>query len=96
MRIERSSVKGPSRTYRVDRPAAPQAGGPVSVAAGADKVDVSDKVRQAGAIHTRLLEAPEVRAELVERLRSQIESGNYKPDVRQVAERLLKAKVLDE
>lgn len=45
-------------------------------------------------LRSRIKAAPEIRVELVERLKAAIESGAYTPGARQVAERILQSKVL--
>lgn len=99
MKINRDNVKGVAGTYGVGagRSAGKQASGQVSSGAGsADKVTVSDKARQTAVLKAKLQAAPDVRMELVERLKKQIQSGEYNVSPDKVAERILRSKVLDE
>ncbi|MDF2628936.1 MAG: Anti-sigma-28 factor, FlgM [Symbiobacteriaceae bacterium] len=61
-----------------------------------DGVVLSKEAQQALALKDKVSQAPEVRQQRIEELRRQIESGTYKPDARQVADKLLKTRVLDE
>lgn len=99
MKIDRTNIKGPAGAYRTiaSRPVFSQQGTAGSKgAATADKVDVSNKAKQASALKAKLQSAPEVRIELVQRLKAQIDAGKYSVDPHKVAEKLLKSKILDE
>lgn len=61
----------------------------------ADKVEFSIRVQEAIRLREQLGAAPEVRADKVEALRQAIENGTYKPDVRAVADKLLRQKVVE-
>jgi len=55
----------------------------------ADRIELSPAARELAAIREAALRAPEVRAALVEGLRQRIASGEYEPDVRAVARKIL-------
>ena len=56
-----------------------------------DKVSVSDEARTLSRLRGELGEVGAVRTEKVEELRAQIERGEYRPDLKQVARKLLEA-----
>ena len=99
MKVDRNSprgVTGPDRST-AER-AAGQAGNP-QVSGGKppeDGVQLSEKARLAHVVRKRLREAPQVRMDLVLRLKEQIESGRYDVAPHKVAERILRSGVLDE
>lgn len=57
---------------------------------------VSEKASRASQVKTHLSSLPEVRAELIARLKEEIDKGSYKVESRKLAEKMLKARVLDE
>lgn len=61
-----------------------------------DGVVLSKEAQQALALKDKVAQAPEVRQERIEELRRQIEAGTYRPDAKQVADKMLKTRVLDE
>lgn len=62
----------------------------------ADKVTVSSEAREAMALRAKLDAAPDVRTEKVEAIRQRLNAGTYRPSAHDVAERLLRAKILDD
>lgn len=98
MKIDRPNAGNIAGAYRAGsaRPATATTATGAAKSAAPDQVNVSDKARQAAALKSKLKEAPEVRMDLVERIKAQIEAGKYNVDPMQVAEKLLKSKVLDE
>ena len=60
-----------------------------SATPGTDSVELSPEVKELGTLREALLDTPEVRQELVDRLRSEIASGRYRVDGSRVAEGLL-------
>lgn len=97
MKVERPTVKGPMEAYhsaRSDRPAPKSVDGgqgPVQV----DRVDLSSQAQEVGALRVKLREVPESRADLVARLKAQLEAGVYRIKTEELADRLLRTKVLD-
>lgn len=61
-----------------------------------DGVELSREAKQVLALKDKVAQAPEVRQQRIEELRRQIESGTYRPDARQIADKMLKARVFDE
>ncbi|HYF93337.1 MAG TPA: flagellar biosynthesis anti-sigma factor FlgM [Symbiobacteriaceae bacterium] len=61
-----------------------------------DGVVLSAEAQQVLALKDKVAQAPEVRQQRIEELRRQIEAGTYRPDARQIAEKMLKARVFDE
>ncbi|HKX33338.1 MAG TPA: flagellar biosynthesis anti-sigma factor FlgM [Blastocatellia bacterium] len=59
-------------------------------AQNSDSVDVSDRAAAIGELTAKADQLPEVRQEKVERLRTQVETGNYRPPASDIAEALLK------
>lgn len=97
MKIERDSVRAPNRLYRPGEIAHRPATAPASPAAApVDQVSVSGQAKQATAVREQLGAQPQVRAELIERLKAQIETGAYNVHSRLLADKLLKAKVFAE
>lgn len=98
VKIDRNSTKGVSGAYRgAARPVAPVPAGPVSTGPSqVDQVIVSEKASRAAQVKTHLSSLPEVRAELIARLKEEIDKGSYKVESRKLAEKMLKARVLDE
>lgn len=70
-------ASGPDRIDRI-RPAKTPPVSPTGPAAGADRVEISDEARLLSEIQAQ----PSVRAEKVEQLRREIESGKYENDER--------------
>ncbi len=97
MKIQRPTAIGVGDAYQVGtaRPAVqPNTADAAPVARG-DSVSVSHRAQEAGRLRAKLTEAPEIRAELVQRIKAQVEAGTYTVSSTLVAERLLKSKVLD-
>lgn len=64
---------------------------PLRAGAGeSDSVELSSRARELQALRRKLAELPEVRAELVERLKAEIEAGTFEADARKIAEGLLR------
>lgn len=61
-----------------------------------DGVVLSREAQQVLALKEKVAQAPEVRQQRVEELRKQVEAGTYRPDARQIADKMLKARVFDE
>ncbi len=61
-----------------------------------DEIVLSAEAQQRLALKDKVTQAPEVRQERIEELRKQIASGTYRPHAREVADRMLKARVFDE
>lgn len=99
MKIDRNSTKGVVGAQRgaAVRPGTPQPAGPVSAGPNqVDQVTVSEKASRATRVKTQLAALPEVRAELIAQLKQEIDSGAYRVESRKLADKLLKARVLDE
>lgn len=63
--------------------------------AKSDGVELSKEAQQVLALREKLSQVPEVRQERVEELRKQIAAGTYRPDAKEVANRMLKSGVFD-
>ncbi|HWI52426.1 MAG TPA: flagellar biosynthesis anti-sigma factor FlgM [Symbiobacteriaceae bacterium] len=61
-----------------------------------DGVVLSREAQQVLALKDKVAQAPEVRQQRIEELRRQIEAGTYRPDARQIADKMLKTRVFDE
>lgn len=57
---------------------------------GRDEVTMSPQAQEVLALKAKLAELPEVREDVVQRIKQQIESGSYRVPARAVAEALLK------
>lgn len=97
MKIERPGVKGSAETYRSNatqsKNSAPVSGVPVP--SKTDQVSLSPQAQQVNALQAKLRQEPAVRMELVERIKAQIAAGTYQIEARQVADKMLKARVIE-
>lgn len=57
-----------------------------------DEAELSDLARVMSKIHPYLEESPELRTELIQELKTQIEAGSYRIPVDEIVERLLSGK----
>lgn len=98
MKIDRPGVKNVTETYRaggVRTGINQQTNKNMQAAAPADVLAVSGKAQQVHSLRSKLRDVPEVRMDLVNRIKQQIERGDYSVKPEDVAEKMLKAKVLD-
>jgi negative regulator of flagellin synthesis FlgM len=97
MKVDRPNVAGVTGAYRAQgaRPVAPKDAAQAGKAPQADAVSVSKKAQEATALRAKVRQAPEVRMDLVNKLKAQVEAGTYNVSPEKVAEKLLKSKVLD-
>ena len=63
-------------------------GGVSATKSGASRVEVSDSARQMSELSRLVREAPDVRTDLVNDIKQRLESGTYKIDLDQLAEKL--------
>lgn len=97
MKIERAAIKGTLGTYQTSGPNRQNTKAKASShTSNVDKVDVSERAVQVASLKAKLVTAPDVRMELVERIKAQVDAGNYNVDPYKVAEKMLRSKVLDE
>lgn len=61
-----------------------------------DGVELSREAQEIRSLKDKVNQAPDVRQGRIAELRRQIEAGTYRPDGREVAGRMLKARVFDE
>lgn len=61
-----------------------------------DEVRLSREAQEVMSLKDKVTQAPDIRRERVEELRRQLEAGNYRPDAREVASRMLRARVFDD
>lgn len=96
MKIERASIKTLG-TYQTGSPQRlnSKAKAANQHTSNVDKVDVSERAVQVASLKAKLGTAPEVRTELVERIKAQVDAGQYSVDSHKVAETILRAKVLE-
>ncbi|RMG47391.1 MAG: flagellar biosynthesis anti-sigma factor FlgM [Acidobacteria bacterium] len=57
---------------------------------GADSVQLSERARELQRLRAALMETPDIRQELVDRLRDEIASGRYRIDGTRIADELLR------
>jgi len=62
----------------------------------ADQVDISEKARTLQKLNHLAAAGGEVRVARVAQLKAEIEAGTYAPDTEQVAEKLLRATLIDD
>ncbi|HYF93939.1 MAG TPA: flagellar biosynthesis anti-sigma factor FlgM [Symbiobacteriaceae bacterium] len=95
MKVDRNQMQGVTGAYRSQgaRPVAPQ--NQSQPAAKSDEVSVSKKATEATALRAKIKEAPEVRMDLVKKIKAQVDAGTYNVAPEKVAEKLLKSKVLE-
>jgi len=60
-----------------------------------DKVNISSTVKLMQDIHKAVTEAPDIRTDKVNEVRSKIDKNNYKPDLNVVADKLLSPNMND-
>lgn len=89
-----ASVRRTSSAARVRKVVTefPAKGGRVESAqptSGRDRVEATDEARQLARAREKVDAAPAIRAEKVRRLKEQIARGEYKPDPREVARKIL-------
>lgn len=91
-----NNVSGAMGVYQ--QSGARKAGGVQDVARASkgDGVVLSREAQQVLALKDKVAQAPEVRQQRIEELRHQIEAGTYRPDARQVADKMVKTRVFDE
>lgn len=90
-----NNVSGPMGAYQKSgvRRTTPQQ--EVVRPAKSDGVELSKEAQQVLALREKVAQVPEVRQERIEELRKQIAAGTYRPDGRDIADRMLKSGVLD-
>lgn len=95
MKVDRPNMQGVTGAYRSQgaRPVANQ--NPAQPATKADEVNVSKKAQEATALRAKVKQAPEVRMDLVMKIKAQVDAGTYNVSPEKVAEKLLKSKVLE-
>ncbi|MFZ5814016.1 MAG: flagellar biosynthesis anti-sigma factor FlgM [Bacillota bacterium] len=99
MKIDRQRIKGVTGTPRVESPRPPA---PAERPAGSSQVPATDHVvlssrtLQVSELQPALGALPAVRAELIEQLKERIARGEYSVGSQALAERLLRARVIDE
>lgn len=92
-----SNVFGAAQAYRVNsRPKASQAPDAGGRTGATDEVVLSKEAQDVLALKEKMLKLPEVRQQRVEQLRELIARGGYRPDAKDVAEKLLKSGVMDD
>lgn len=95
MKVERAGSKGVAGSYKVGSSLTRESV-PAPVAANpADKLTLSREAQQVARLRSQLRAAPEVRMDVVERIKAQVEAGTYSAEPRAVAEKMLKSGVLD-
>lgn len=70
-------------------------GAPAGGAKPGDSVDISPKARELNRAKSLLESVPDIRVEKTEKLKSDIEQGNYEVDAGKVAERIIERAVRD-
>lgn len=99
MKIDRPAIKGVTEAYRVQTPGpGPRPGAAETRRSGSasDGLSLSRKAQEAADLRDTLRKAPEVRVDLVERIKARVEAGTYQVDPRAVAARMLQSRVFDE
>jgi flagellar biosynthesis anti-sigma factor FlgM len=97
MKIERTGPAPVTPAQRPDAGTTAAAAHPESAPpAPTDTVTVSGKAREAARLRSRLQQAPDVRLDLVERIKAQVDAGTYHVSPAAVAAKLLRSGVLDE
>lgn len=65
------------------------AAGPTEAVQHTDKLALSQQATEVQAAHEALAAVPETRAELVNRLKAEVQTGTYQVDAERIAERLV-------
>lgn len=99
MNIQRPGAKTDTQIQRIQagRPGETRAADKAAQPAGeADQVSLSRTAQEALALKARMDSLPEARSEKLARLKAEIEAGTYRVDAGKVADKMLKARVLDQ
>ena len=84
LRLARRGETG--RPTEANQPAPPSG---AKSASGADTINVSDQAATVGRLAAKVAELPDVREERVAALRARVESGNYQPSAREIADAII-------
>ncbi|HWI63611.1 MAG TPA: flagellar biosynthesis anti-sigma factor FlgM [Symbiobacteriaceae bacterium] len=95
MKVDRSNMQGVTGAYRAQGARPVQTPNTAAPVAKSDAVNVSRKAQEATVLRAKVKQAPEVRMDLVNKIKAQVEAGTYSVAPEKVAEKLLKSKVLD-
>jgi negative regulator of flagellin synthesis FlgM len=91
-----NNVPGPIGAYRQTGTRRVTPGQEAARPSRSDAVTLSPEAQQALALKEKIAQAPEVRQQRIEELKKQIQAGTYNPDAREVAARMIKARVFDD
>lgn len=61
----------------------------------ASTLEISERAREIRVFQARLAELPDIREELVERVRRELDEGTYRPDAIRIARGIIKEALLD-
>lgn len=95
MKIDRLGTKGLTGPYKAVPADASNSAPAAAAAPRPDQATFSKEAREAGRLRSKLRATPEVRMDLVERIKAEVEAGTYNVAPQAVAEKLLKSGVLD-
>lgn len=87
--VRRTSSAERVRKVVTELPDKGERAGRASSSRPVDRVDATGEARELARARERVEAAPEIRAEKVRRLKEQIARGEYKPDPREVARKIL-------
>ncbi|GAB4333243.1 MAG: hypothetical protein Kow0010_19490 [Dehalococcoidia bacterium] len=87
--VRRTSSVARVRKAVTEFPAKAERTGSARPARPGDRVEATEEARALARARERVQAAPEIRAEKVRRLKEQIARGEYKPDPREVARKIL-------
>ncbi len=90
-----SFIKKTKDNSQLNKPGGPGAQGAGPSPGGSDNVDLSPRAMELNNAKLLLEGVPEVRGEMVVRLKTDIDSGNYNVDAGKVAEKMIERAVKD-
>lgn len=98
MKVEQQRLQGPAEAYRSARREriSPRGTRESRGPARTDQVDFSARAQEVSSLREALRQVPEVRADLVATLKSQVEAGLYRIRTEELASRLLQGPEVEE
>gem|GEM_PF-6446316 len=96
--MEQQRLQGPAEAYRSARREriSPRSVRESRGPARADQVDFSEKAQEVSSLREALQQVPEVRSDLVARLKAQVDAGLYRIRTEELASRLLQGQEVEE
>ncbi|MDI6710290.1 MAG: flagellar biosynthesis anti-sigma factor FlgM [Thermoanaerobacterales bacterium] len=94
MRIDGFNID-PIKVYREQIEQKERAEGRRSAAEQASTLEISERTQELQVYQARLKEMPDIREELVEKVRREVDEGTYRPDATRIARGMIREALLD-